>query len=411
MTTVPRVAFLPDTFHEINGVAHTSRQLQAFAERRAIPFLSIHCGSSFETTQSGPLTVMELKRGSASFALDTHLDIDPFLLRYHAEVTAAVREFRADLVHVTGPGDMGVLGCYVAWKLNLPMVISWHTALHEYAGRRLERTLHMLGEQASTSAGHLAEKASMGILSWFYRRARVILAPNDELVDELKQTTNRPVFLMKRGVDTHLFNPARRSRSDTSFRIGYVGRLTPEKNVRFLAELGQALSANGLRDFEFVLIGQGGEEEWLRQNIPNCLLTGVLRGEMLAQAYANMDLFVFPSRTDTFGNVVLEALSSGVPAVVTAEGGPKFLVENNVTGYVAATDPDFIRSVESIMRDSVLRRRMSDAARQYALAQSWDTVFENVFDAYRICVGTPHDPASAREDTLVSSRFDERESA
>ena len=131
---------------------------------------------------------------------------------------------------------------------------------------------------------------------------------------------------MRRGVDTRLFDPARRRRSDDTFRIGYVGRLTPEKNVRFLAELGVALKAKGQDNVEFVIVGEGSEEAWLRQNVPNVTCTGVLRGDALAEAYAGMDLFAFPSRTDTFGNVVLEALASGVPAVVTDGGGPKFIV-------------------------------------------------------------------------------------
>lgn len=410
MATFPRVAFLPDTFHEINGVAHTSRQLEAFARRRELPLLSVHCGPALEITHDGPVTVMQLKRGPASFGLDAHLDCDPFLLRYKDAVVDQLREFDAQLVHITGPGDMGVLGCYVAWKLSLPMVISWHTSLHEYAGRRLERTLRILGEQASNGAGQLAEKWSREILTWFYRRARVILAPNDELVNELRLLTNRPVFLMRRGVDTELFNPLRRARTDSKFRLGYVGRLTPEKDVRFLAELGHALIALGRNNFEFVLVGQGSETEWLRDNVPNVVLPGVLRGEQLAQAYANMDAFIFPSKTDTFGNVVLEALSSGVPAAVTNEGGPKFLIEHGRTGYVAATSWEFTTAVNALMTDSALHRKMCQAARQYACAQSWDSVFETVFDAYRVCL-EESDGDHHEEDALLSSRLHERRGA
>ena len=386
MIPYPRVAFLPDTFHEINGVAHTSRQLEAFARRRHIPFLSVHCGPAAETTSDGNVTVMQLKRGPASINLDSQLDADPFLLRYGNDVTEEARKFRTEAVHITGPGDMGALGCYVAWKLDLPLVISWHTSLHEYAGRRLERVLHLLGEETSAKAGLAAESLSMDVLAWFYKKANVILAPNSDLVEMLSKLTHRPVFLMKRGVDTELFSPARRNRTDRAFRIGYVGRLTPEKNVRLLAELGNALTSLGRTNFDFLIIGQGSEESWLREQIPNATLTGVLRGERLAKAYANMDLFVFPSRTDTFGNVVLEALSAGVPAVVTSEGGPKFLVQHGQTGYIADSDLDFTTSVNRIMTDRDMHQRMREAARQYACAQSWDAVFETVSAAYATCL-------------------------
>jgi phosphatidylinositol alpha 1,6-mannosyltransferase len=383
---VPRVAFLPDTFHEVNGVAHTSRQLEAFAGRHQIPFLSVHCGPVNEVKTSGTTTIVQLRRGPFSFGLDAHLDYDPFLLRHTGRVLRHVKEFGAQLIHITGPGDMGMLGCYIAWRLKLPLVISWHTNLHEYAGRRLERLLSAFGKRLGRSAGAFAERLSMDILSWFYRKAKVILAPNQGLVEMLRDLTHRPVYLMQRGVDTGLFSPARRNRHDRTFRLGYVGRLTPEKDVRFLAELGRSLTTLGRTNFDFLIIGQGSESDWLREHVPNAILPGVLRGEQLAEAYANMDLFVFPSKTDTFGNVILEALSSGVPAVVTSHGGPRFLVHNGVTGYVAPSDWDFIRCVNGLMTDLDLHHQMREAARHYATGQSWDAVFEAVFRAYHSCL-------------------------
>ncbi len=403
MTSYPRVAFLPDTFHEINGVAHTSRHLDRFARKRAIPFLSIHGGPVTELSSDGSVITMQLKRGPASIGLDAQLDCDPFLIRHSGPVVEQVKKFGAELIHITGPGDMGLLGCYLGWKLNLPLVISWHTSLHEYAGRRLERLMGMFGEKTSLEAGHLAEKYSMDVLVWFYKKAKMILAPNLELSEMLKETTHRPVYLMQRGVDADLFNPSRRSRKDRKFRLGYVGRLTAEKNVRFLADLGKALIALGRADFEFLLVGQGSEEQWLRENVPNAVLAGVLRGERLAEAYANLDLFVFPSKTDTFGNVVLEALSSGVPAVVTAEGGPKFLVHPGVTGFVAETDWDFIRFVNGLMTDLDMQQRMREGARHFALGQSWDAVFELVFKAYAKCL-EKEDREVENQAALLSSR-------
>ena len=385
-SSYPRVAFLPDTFHEINGVAHTSRQLEQFARRRRIPFLSIHCGPCNEIVEDGPVVIMQVTRGPASVELDAHLEYDPFLMRYANRIAAAIKEFRADLIHVTGPGDMGLLGLYVAWKLHLPLVISWHTSLHEYAQLRLERLLAGFGKGVSQAAGRVAEKFSLGVLKWFYRKGRVLLAPNDELVQTLRQLTGLPVFLMQRGVDAELFSPLRRTRLDGPFCIGYVGRLTPEKNVRFVADLARGLQSNGLQDFSILLVGQGSEEPWLREHVPNVSFTGVLRGEPLAEAYANMDIFVFPSKTDTFGNAVLEALSSGLPAVVTAEGGPKWLVQDGATGYVAPTDEDFIRRVMKLMTNPIIHHSMAEAARQYAVEQSWDKVFERLFTAYDTCL-------------------------
>jgi phosphatidylinositol alpha 1,6-mannosyltransferase len=415
----PRVAFLPDTFHEVNGVAHTSRQLEAFAVRRNIPLLSIHCGPTNETTTNGPVTVVQLKRGPLRFGLDANLDYDPLLMRYTGRIMEEVKRFGADVIHITGPGDLGAVGMYVSWRLKLPLVISWHTSLHEYAGRRLERLLGFLGRGLSGRIGAWAERMALRLLGLFYRRAVIVMAPNQELIDLTKSLTQRPVFLMRRGVDGQLFSPVRRNRMSGPFRIGYVGRLTPEKNVRFLAELGNTLQTLGRDRFEFMIVGEGSEESWLRQNVPNAIFTGVLRGERLAEAYANMDLFAFPSKTDTFGNVVLEALASGVPVAVMDEGGPKFLVESGVTGYVAASNWDFITFVNEILTNPTSHSQMRVAALKYAARQSWDTVFESVFDVYaqscHTSVSLPggissNMPSSSRPGAhpLLSSRMHER---
>ncbi len=386
MTAHPRVAFLPDTFHEVNGVALTSRQLEAFARRRQIPFLSIHPGPVNETVTDGPVTIRQLQRGPASVPLDTNLPYDLLMGRYANSVVRQIKQFGAEVIHLTGPGDMGTLGLYAAWRLRLPLVISWHTSLHEYASRRLERLTAFLGHRLSHLLGFCAEQLSLGILLWFYHWAKIILAPNPEVIDFMQRLTRRPVSLMQRGVETDLFSPVRRHRANARFRIGYVGRLTTEKNVRFLAELSRALVARGHRDFEFVIIGQGIESVWLRENVVNATLPGVVRGIPLAEAYADMDLFVFPSATDTFGNVILEALASGVPAVVTSSGGPKFLIQHGITGYVASSGNEFIEYVSKILLHPETYASMRKSARAYAESMSWDSVFEKVFDAYGHCV-------------------------
>jgi len=141
------------------------------------------------------------------------------------------------------------------------------------------------------------------------------------------------------------------------------------------------LEESGLLNFRFRIVGQGAEEEWLRLHLPRAEFTGVLRGEALARAYAGMDVFVFPSHTDTFGNVVLEALASGVPAVVTPDGGPRSLVEEGRTGFIAE-DAEFATAIRRIVEDPVLLGTMRVQARRYAQAASWDAVFEGVYAAY-----------------------------
>jgi glycosyltransferase involved in cell wall biosynthesis len=187
---------------------------------------------------------------------------------------------------------------------------------------------------------------------------------------------------MGRGIDGRLFHPDRRARADTDLVLGYVGRLKPEKNVRLLTSVAQALREAGIERFRFQITGSGSERSWLQRHLANAEFTGVLTGEALARAYANLDVFLFPSRSDTFGNVVLEALPSGVPAVVMNAGGPRFIVRHGATGIVAASDDDFCLSVVTLASNERLRREMGRAARRQVESQSWDRVFEEVYEAY-----------------------------
>jgi glycosyltransferase involved in cell wall biosynthesis len=386
--SIPRVAFFTDTYEETNGVALTSRQLTAFAKRQDYPFLCIRGGEVTRQTQDGTITHVELGRGPLAFDLDKGLHHDPLLWRHHAAVEDALRAFRPDIVHVVSPGDVSEIGVYKARKMRIPIAISWHTNLHEFGAMRLEKMLSWgwLSEAARKGAAEFTEARIFNALILFYKLGDVLFAPNDELVNMLTERTGKPVYLMKRGIDIELFSPARRTVNDGILRLGYVGRITPEKSVRFLHTLESALRAAGLPAFRLLVVGDGSDRGWLMENLRSAELPGILRGEELARAYANMDVFTFPSRTDTFGNVVLEAFASGVPAVVTDAGGPKFIVRDGVSGLVARTEAEFIGNTARLLRDAAERSEMGRAARSQVSAESWDSVFEKMYGGYKIAI-------------------------
>jgi glycosyltransferase involved in cell wall biosynthesis len=168
--------------------------------------------------------------------------------------------------------------------------------------------------------------------------------------------------------------------------LGYVGRLSVEKNVALLARVERELAAMGVDDVRFLIVGHGSEEAALRRDLKKAEFAGVLRGPALARAYANMDVLVFPSHTDTFGNVVLEALASGVPAVVTPDGGPKFIVRDGETGFVTVDDR-FAEAVAELARDRARLEAMRVKAREYALGCGWDAVFDRVYAGYEAALG------------------------
>lgn len=382
MSWQPRVALFADTFHDVNGAARTCREFEAFARRRNLPFLSIHAGPEATFHQDGDVAVLEFVRSRLSLALDADLRFDPLFFRMSRAVEVRLREFEPDLVHLTSFGDFGILGAMAAWSLRLPVALSWHTNVHEFAARRFHRMVSFLPDGVRAAASSLVERIVLRISLWFYGRGDVLLAPNRELIDLLHSRTGKPAFLMERGIDTDLFHPSRRTRTDGTFVMGFVGRLQPEKNVRFLARIEEALLRAGYENFRFLIVGRGDERPWLEANLRQAEFTGVLSGVALAEAYANMDLFVFPSHTDTYGNVIQEAAASGVPSVVTNSGGPKFLVEQGVDGFVAIDEEEFCSRVISILADRDLHRHMKLAAREKSLDRSWNRVFEKVYDAY-----------------------------
>ena len=406
-----RIAYLPDSFHEVNGVAHTSRNFAAYAQRHSVEMLVIRAAPpqpsgagaprlDFETwvKQHGSLRTLDLPRSGASLGLEKDLSFDPLFFRHAGEIERALTDFRPDVVHITGPSELGLFGAWFAHKLGVPLVASWHTNLHEYAAKRLPwvphvSTLRRGDEQRplhrfATKLHHSVEAGSLTALARFYSFARVLFAPNQELCELLAHRTGKPCHLMQRGVDTTLFSPVRRTRSrecDTlgNLILGYVGRLSVEKNVVLLVRIARELESLGIHNVRFRIIGHGSEEAMLRRELPNAEFLGVLRGDALAAAYADMDLFIFPSHTDTFGNVVLEALASGVPAIVTPTGGPRFIVRGGETGLIAP-DSGFAPAIALLACDRTLLAQMSRAARAYALSCTWDAVFNRMLDAYPV---------------------------
>ncbi len=388
MTSTPRVAFFADSFHEVNGVALTSRSLDAYARRNGYPFLSVHAGPENRCWTDGDVTTLEIRRSRAKFPVEVDLYFDPLFWRNYYVVEQALDRFKPDVIHLTGPSDVGILAAYFAHSRGIPLVASWHTNLHEFAARRLHSMLSFIPNKFRDYAAALTERGTLDGVALFYRIARVLLAPNPDLIRLLEAKTGKKTFLMRRGVDTALFNPAKRYRQDGDFVMGFVGRLQPEKNVRLLVEVEKLLAEENHR---FLIIGEGPERDYLESHLRRAQFTGILKGEALSNAYANMDLFLFPSRTDTYGNVVQEALASGVPAIVTNQGGPQYIVDHGVNGIVAGTDDHFVHSVRDLVTDLPRHQQMRKAARAAALEASWDKVFDNVYNSYRFALEAPAD--------------------
>ena len=397
MSSSIRTAFFPDSYLEVNGAAMTSKRLTGYAQKMGYPFLCVHAGPKNETWQDESTTYLSLNRSPVSFSLDEDLAYDPLFQRHTGKVLRALMEFQPDVIHITGLNDVSIVGAYLAWKLQLPLVGSWHTNIHEFAATRLDSFLGFLPAGPRRKVTRFAEKNILYGSIQYYRMPKVILAPNQELIDALHKGTKRTARLMTRGVDTDKFSPDRRTVNDGVFRLGSVGRLRAEKNVRMLVELEKNLIAAGKENFKFLIVGEGTEREYLEKNLKNAEFTGFLDGDALSEAYANMDVFVFPSETDAFGNVAQEAHASGVPSIVSDQGGPKFIVSHGETGFIAKDLAEFTGYTIGLMDDRSKLEEMKILSRASAMSRSWDSVFESVYAAYAEAISLTNSKKFAEE--------------
>jgi glycosyltransferase involved in cell wall biosynthesis len=340
----------------------------------------VHAGSETRLVHDGSIVRLDLKRSRAcSFAVDHDLQFDVSLWRHISRVRHLLRWFAPDLLHLTGPGDIGQLGAYLGRHLSIPMVVSWHSNLHQFGLRRWR------SRRPSASGGRVTrwvEERSLRSLLRFYKTARVVLVADLELASLVERCTGGRVIPISRGVDTTLFTPKRKVGSNAIVNIGYVGKLSTERNVRLLQEVEAKLDDEGL-DARFTIVGDGSERAWLQRNMLRAEFPGILRGEALADAYAQMDVFAFPSEMDAFGDVVLEAMASGVPVVAMASGGQGFARDPGHAAILAADRSSFVQGVRILVKNRPRCLDMGAAARAWAVdLPSWDRIFIDICNAY-----------------------------
>lgn len=288
----------------------------------------------------------------------------------------ALERFDPELVHVVSPTPMAVWAQRYARRKGIPAVASFHTHFVSYFRYYGVGLLEGLGWRA---------------LRWFYRRCARVYAPTRTIATELEAHGIGPVEIWSRGIDLELFHPGRR---DTALRASLgaddatpvlllVSRLVKEKDLADLVEVDRRLRSRGI-SFRLALVGDGPMRAELEAALPHATFAGHRSGEELARWYASADVFVFPSTTETLGNVVLEALASGLPAVVVDRGGPQDLVHDAKTGYIApGNDVEAIAArVETLLRDHDLRARMSGAARRSAADRDWRTINRGLVESY-----------------------------
>lgn len=301
-------------------------------------------------------------------------------------IAAELDDFAPDIVHVVSPTPMAVWAQAYARGRGIPVVGTFHTHFVSYF---------------PYYGFHRFEAVGWAILRWFYGRCTATFAPSMSIVEEMREHGIANVRLWSRGVDSRRFAPAWRDEAMRA-RIGadddvplllLVSRLVKEKDLADLVSMDAILRDRG-RAYRLVLVGDGPMRESLEEALPDARFVGHQSGTDLSRWYASADIFVLPSTTETFANVVQEAMSSGVPAVVVDRGGPQSVIEPGRSGLVArANDPeDLADRVDELLLDRELRAAMSRAARQRALERSWDAVNAVLIREYAGIAGQHPEP-------------------
>ncbi len=359
---VPRIAILADGIGSIHGVTRALEEIRS----RGVP--------GFEIEVVG--TDADVDRRLSAV---TEFDVPhyPGLRIGVPSLPAAVQTLADgafDLLHVCSPGPAGVVGALVSRGLGVPLVGSYHTELTAYAGLRS-------GEQV------LADAMAFGV-SAFYGACDLVLSPSPASDAALEQmgVTREKVARWDRGVDSARFDPALRGQLllPDAINVLYAGRITHEKGADLLAEAFLEARASDPR-LQLVLAGGGPEQKRLREQLGDAAtFLGWLEGGELARAYASADIFLFPSRTDTFGQVILEAQASGLPVVAVAEGGPRSLIENRVNGLLCAPEPQALaQAVGELAGSAMLRERLAHGGLASARARTWELALERLGAGYR----------------------------
>ncbi|URX62355.1 glycosyltransferase family 1 protein [Luteibacter anthropi] len=288
------------------------------------------------------------------------------------------RAERPDAIYVATEGPLGWSAVSAARRLGIPVATGFHTRFDFYVGH------YGFGALTPLVRRYLAR---------FHRRAQVTLVPTGQLAGELNDLGVHNVRVLRRAVDTLRFQPGRR---DDDLRLSWgadaatpvvlsVGRVAPEKNLHVVIEAYRAL-ARRVPNARCVIVGDGPERAALEAANPDILFAGTRRGDELAAWYASADLFVFPSLTETFGNVVLEAMASGVPVVAYAEAAAKEFIRNGQNGIRVApgNEAGLIERAAALGADITARQTMGHAARASVAGLSPDSViteFESIMQS------------------------------
>jgi glycosyltransferase involved in cell wall biosynthesis len=362
-----KIALFTDTLDEINGVAITIKRLISTARSRGVELTVITAGNDEAAAVEGVKKFPSVGDFVLPEYPELKLNFPPIL-----DVMDFIEREGFTRIHISTPGTVGLLGLLIARMMNIPAAGTYHTDIPQYV--------------RSLTNDEFLEQAAWSYMIWFYGQMEEVMVPSVGTREQLAMRGLPPERMkpLPRWVDTEVYSPELRSsgfwegRGAGSGRVVllYVGRVSREKGLEMLVDAFKELVDAGA-GITLAVIGDGPYREEMEASLAGypALFTGYLAGEQLQRGYASADLFVFPSATDTFGNVVLEAQASGLPVIVSDEGGPRELMIDGETGMVfrAGSTIDLATAIRSMITDPKRITRMGSNARRFTLDKAPDS--------------------------------------
>jgi len=369
-------AWFTDTLDDVNGVATTIRRMVAAGANAGKDLIVVVSRNELSIDNIPmknfpPIGEFELPEYELQ-----KLSFPPIL-----QMLDYVQREKFTEIIISTPGPVGLTGLLAAKMLNLQMSGIYHTDFPQY--------IRILTDDS------FLESVAWRYMHWFYGQLDTVFVNSEQYRQSWIKHGLDPARLkiLPRGLDTELFHPARREPAffdkfgayNGEVRLLYVGRISREKDLDLLAAAYRRLRDEQL-PVQLFIVGHGPYSETFAKSLPEAFFTGYLTGNELATAYASADIFVFPSTTDTFGNVILEAQACGLPVVVSDSGGPKELVEDNANGLITKSHDveDFTRAIRALITNPALRERMRKSARNSVIDRSWPSAFGKFWGATEI---------------------------
>ena len=368
-----KVAYFCDTFApQINGVSTTLEKLHNYAESNDIQ--TIFLVPNYPDASISNHNVYRFFSIPLFFYKECRIVIPPI---FKAERILA--GFKPDIIHAYSEFGISLAAIRYAKRHNIPIVSSYTSNFNTYL-----RYYNM----------DIISPYLENYLNWFHNSCKLTFCPSETTKEYLFNKNIKRVEIMRRGVDSSRFNPSFWNASfrkkvgadDDSVIFTYVGRVSPEKDLDILASSIHNIKSKYGNKAVFVIVGGGPSLDILKQELgEKVYFTGFLKGQSLSEAYASSDVFVFPSTSETFGNVVLEAMCSGLPAIVPNSGGVSEIVTNDFDGFVVNPKDTsaFSAAIEKFIQVPQLITAMRKNALDTAHNSTWDNVFGKLFNQYR----------------------------